>query len=1221
MVPRDTSQALSELTDEGVFELIATAVLREANPLCAGLVTPGINVKGKTKKGPLDGIAFVQGADPPHLVAVHHTTTAPRDLKKKWLHDPATVKPRKAAADRTSAPTGPGDLVKTAKVVHEERMVRRGLRATLILTTNTEPDEDLVREVDAAGTALGIDVDIWSLSRLAHWLDNSPTGQWIRYQLLGVEQQLLSRELLGELSKRSLALAPTPDHPSAWVSRTGERAAFESRRRATFLVAESGQGKSVACRRALEAHIEDGSYGLVLTHELIERSLTLEQAISEELRHLHAALAPGQSPFPFCSMDHPLLVVIEDINRSAQPQRLAEKLVSWVKSESTEPGSSSLWRLLCPIWPQILDLVGDQVRRVMEPMTVFLEPLSAEEGKNAVMVRAELSGTVVSEVTADETSTALGHDPLLIALHEFDGAPDPTTVVERFVERCLMRAQIGSGHAATDLLESIMSLAREMLSRRRLDPSWREVSGWGLSHDVMLCLSRLAVSGELLRLSGPSTDQRLLFRHDRVREWLLVASAAEMEKKDELADGVVADPFFAEVLGAVIVKRQAPAPFLRRLQVLNPLALFHALRRAPSNPKSLRDRILEVVEKWLGEPTSRGGDFRTLRWEALGALAGTDHPEVPRLVRLFPENATHGQLARLRNGDLGGGIELCQHYELGLSAHFRDRQIAHAKMHFGPALVRQLAVVLRSAELFSRSPSGVLHLAGQLADPQLARALEECWSADTSRNERLADYLYAFAMCAEEATAAKYLDPVCALWGGLSDKSEGHHRSPRNAVGSYGLDWAFQQRPPVSALSYFVARAERSDLAWQITYMLSGVDHPIAIEFTVEKLAKRIRKSGRWAISMPPDRWRRAGERGEMMSRASREVCLRLWRDPSNDSSTRIAAFSLWAATQEPGDVAVLRAMEAGDDLAGEFLAQRLFRGDSQAVPALIEKLHDRTDRNQWWWFHAPRVWCPELAAVLDETLNWRRQNVSRTWADDFEDDWRLRPIVMRLPVPEAERVLLRHWDHLRFSSDFVQTALYVATPELCRLVADVVRECPDPSSLFGHLAMHYGVRTVGEPGITREHQVLVLEPYLPLLSEFDIGSLADACNQGGWFETRRRLLDPRLTERWQYHSWRPELAAAEFDELAEKRGIHWVDLSIDRALKAGVSWCEFLDAMTSWLNERRSASALKLMAQALRHHGTRGDLVVLNGHEATGTNAAALIADTIFAVNRRSLE
>ena len=112
------TKALAGITDQGKFELLATAVLREANPIYHALVHPGVNVDGRTVKSPLDGICFVGCATPPHMIAVHHTTARIDDLEGKWLHDPSTVKPRKKRGKPTAPP---GDLLKTAEVVAAER--------------------------------------------------------------------------------------------------------------------------------------------------------------------------------------------------------------------------------------------------------------------------------------------------------------------------------------------------------------------------------------------------------------------------------------------------------------------------------------------------------------------------------------------------------------------------------------------------------------------------------------------------------------------------------------------------------------------------------------------------------------------------------------------------------------------------------------------------------------------------------------------------------------------------------------------------------------------------------------------------------------------------------------------------------------------------------------------------------------------------------------------
>src|SRR5262249_8622870 len=153
---------LSEITDEALFERLATAILRAANPAYSGLLHPGVNPSGKTIKGPVDGISFVPEADPPHMILVHHTTTARGELSKKWLNNPNAD-----PANGKHGGAAPGDALKAAAVVESERKRQPTLRATLVLTTNKEPTDQLFRDMHVFGAAFGVAIDVWSVSRLA----------------------------------------------------------------------------------------------------------------------------------------------------------------------------------------------------------------------------------------------------------------------------------------------------------------------------------------------------------------------------------------------------------------------------------------------------------------------------------------------------------------------------------------------------------------------------------------------------------------------------------------------------------------------------------------------------------------------------------------------------------------------------------------------------------------------------------------------------------------------------------------------------------------------------------------------------------------------------------------------------------------------------------------------------------------------------------------------
>ena len=188
-----------------------------------------------------------------------------------------------------------------------------------------------------------------------------------------INQEQLSQELLEKISLDSLSVYRPSDDRSAWVSRTlGSEIARDDERDVLFVIAESGLGKSVACYKRVEQHVSAGGFGLILPHQTIADALTIEEAIDKALRQLHPNLTP-ETEFdapPLCSGSWPLLVVVEDINKSGQAQYLAEKLAKWgsrVKennktSDQSPPRTDrENWRLLCPLWPQVVASLGRQI--------------------------------------------------------------------------------------------------------------------------------------------------------------------------------------------------------------------------------------------------------------------------------------------------------------------------------------------------------------------------------------------------------------------------------------------------------------------------------------------------------------------------------------------------------------------------------------------------------------------------------------------------------------------------------------------------------------------------------------------------------------------------------------------------------------------------------------------------------------------------------------------
>src|ERR1700730_11487995 len=88
---------------------------------------------------------------------------------------------------------------------------------------------------------------------------------------------------------------------------------------------------------------------------------------------------------------------------------------------------------------------------------------------------------------------------------------------------------------ARALLPTIAAGLQLGLGCRSARSAFSEIASWPLTPENLRLIRSLTQREELLRLRGPSTDLRLLFRHDRVRDWLFVEAGASMDAENRLA--------------------------------------------------------------------------------------------------------------------------------------------------------------------------------------------------------------------------------------------------------------------------------------------------------------------------------------------------------------------------------------------------------------------------------------------------------------------------------------------------------------------------------------------------------------------------------------------------------------------------------------------------------------------------------------------------------------
>lgn len=1214
---------MDEITDPGLFERLATAVLREKYLECRLLIHSGVNLDGKTVRSPVDGLAFVEGASPPHMIAVHHTTCKLKNLETKWLNDPGKVKPRK----RGKPAAQPGDLVKTVQLLEEQKREMPDLRATLILTTNREPPEALVRKITAAGDAEGFeDVIVLSGTAIAHFLDYDAKGQCIRRRFLGIEQEHLSDELLRELSRSSLEKSDLPDDKELWIDRQLDRTLEKATGRdVLFVVAESGLGKSVACHKRLTVHVEAGGFGLVIPHEIIAKSMSLEQAVDATLRRLYPSLAPGagSKACALASERMPLLMVVEDINRSGQRTALIERLANW-STHGKEGEQEARWQILCPVWPQILTALGDEAQKKIRNLTLKAHSFSPEEGSAAVRRRRERAGISITQLDAEAVSSALGHDPLLIALQAPAAKPDPDHVIEEFVEGSLRRlAGSPDKFTAGEYRKGLRRIAAKMLELRCLDPVITDVVTWFDDTPRTAEMLRQVVHfGEIVRVVGSTLEERMAFRHDRVRDWILADAAADLMRQNSLLASVLEEPYFAEILGAALGFDNIPSAVVEQIGTDNPLALFYAMRNFGEPTNNLHHVILERAKAWLDDETVHGPSHDNLRWAARRVLCEYDASYVRSLIRGFrkEQNDWWGLCSRFRNGDFMAGIELCRRKEPWIISVEHVELINHVQSCQGESLARALSDLLHSGKLTPGSRSGALRLAGYLGDPTLEDGIKASWLADSGRDERLADYLWASARCCGYSTA-ELLEPVCNSWAALPDSS-------RNNFAAYGIRLMFRDGLPETAIRCFIKQAKTPELRQPVTYMLHGVDQPDAVEFIVRELAATDDQI-QGTVGFSPfavyakSVWEGRQEKtGCAMSDASRNRLHQLWIDKRNGRHLRGRAFEFWCYTKAKEDIKILQTVSHEDDLQELALFERLRRGDREAIAGLVKKL--RWDDRGHWWRAGRYIWSDDLTRSLDGALARRGSCVKQTWNPDdcIPTDWILSELLMELPERTAEYLLIKHWDHLRFSSCYIQAAFCTATPALTELVKKAIGDCPDPEAIFKHLGLHFGFKMEERRGITRIEQIQALLPYLDHLGDFNIFYLWEMCNDHGWFELRRQHLDSRVKPNNNDIYIDDNRAMAELNDVITGGHRFWVENWVEKFLEIGISVDHVMVVIENWLSRQTNIKALKMAADVIVHAGQRCHLSILSNHNIETTDqAASIIANAYFALKRRSLD
>lgn len=1179
------------MTDAGVFERLATAVLRRASPAYAALVHSGVNADGRPVPAPVDG--FSLGGTTKPSVFVAHTTTKLSELHGKWLN-PVSGDIVKAKAEASAAGVGGG---------------------TLVLTLNREPPIALVTQAEAACASAGLTLDLWCQSRLADFLDDDAEGQWIRRRFFGEPADRLSFSSLQSIGEIGPVDVPLFDEAAALAPRQAAvdlTARLRDGQRLILLNATSGQGKTVVASQIWRAMVEAGAGAVHISHHDVEASVSLDEALSGGLRRRYPSLSNecGREALALAGTNE-LFVLVEDINRAERPVTALQKVLAWSRQ-----ASASGLKMLCPIWPRAIAALSEHEGKAATASLVWLDLPGHDEAIRIARAQAAAQGHRPTSGSLSTLVERLGRDPLLLSLHDYGNKA--TDGVRAYIVREATRAAQAKGYAGADLLDALDSLAISMLEARSLEPAWSRVRTL-LDREQLAHLRILMETGSLLRMSGELSDERIVFRHDRVRDQIRATGLRRLleERPDHDA---LADPAYSELWGLVLSDPTAKPVWVDLAASLNPLGLFHGLAWTPPETPE-RARLATAAAAWL-EQGAQSKRYSHLRWAAQFALTTTEGRDVAELLPLFRENTWMTREAAAWNGDMEAVLRTTMSWD-PYQLRGRERRIFdQINTRYANVAAAFVERGLRETENVERWQS-LLGLAGRLANPALRSVLLEVWERGPRNPGFINAMLWAFAFCAPD-----HLDPILDAWGELKEEPRENGSTPRSSVG-YRLRSGLWGRAGDQARDAFIGRVvdPEGPLSWYAANILEGWDHPDAQEAFVRFLAYRLAKSR--AVGGHGLAGRNLGEiwsedrpmGGLLMSEPTLARVERLWSNPDEDIDVHTVALRLWSYAARPRHLARVRhLLDPVGPLASDVVAA-LVRLNAPDAPAALDAAIEADSSRGYLWQWVRDRWREPYLPFLIKALERRRLFKSANSQGHFSGDHALPDLMKWLNDDTREKLLIDHWDHLEGDPGWIRLALWTATPATLALADRSLRN-GEPAELLKYLDHDYGLYPGSSPVTTDLRRLRALEPWLDHLDESVFEHLEEHCNRLGWRDWRRQHVDGRLRadDRAQWRA--PETRRKALEGLAaeDTRNRH-VEFTLKHMVEMEGDVQPVFDEIEGWLISRKDIEALRTACDCVVDSGTRRDLVRLERFRDLGIeHGDEVIEDAVFALKRRSL-
>ncbi len=1234
----DSTEKMLDEMDGTAFEKLCGPLLQKMIPELANLLPSGINAEGRTIKSLSDGFCFVSRN---HYATMHATTNA-SNLKKKWLYN------------GTSRTTPRGDLIKSIEQARSMHHENPDYTFSVYLVSSRRVDDELHIEVNQSVSEDYITVKIVEQRHLASFLDHDRDGQYFRQYFLGITAVRISVPLLREIANVNLArygvdISLKQNHLANLSNQKKvEERISTSTTTVNLLIGDSGLGKSTLCFAIINTVLKAGRMGLRLKPSTIEKAVSFEDAILQQLKSDHPNLYVEIKDIEELFIEG--LVVVDDINKSENAIFLLDKLISWNRMKQARSIT-----LICPVWPRNLAALDDKGRKEHKFTVIPLKRPSFYDCKAIIQQRIDNEHVNLTEQQTHSLIVETGFDPLLLDLSLLrlsDLQPYTENLAGEAIKSYVSSKvqQVHKTHLwlVHSINQSLVALGKQMLQHRKLNPQIQDIESWmGQGSEEYRIIVQIAAQRQLLSFDDEGNS---FFRHDRVRDYLLTLAAVDLFKDFHANQNVLTDPYYSEITGTAIAATTLNKEIIEALIQSNPLAVYLSLKylqQAASQAKLAT--IVAVIEAW-NTSVSMTHVPKTIIIAIANALIGFDVKNIQTITQGFPESAEL-QLARFRNGIWLAGVNflsLINYFYPEAPTYWWNSILAHVRATYLESIIEGLRNFL--PERFTAE--GIAHaytLVGFLREPRIMEALAVSWRKYASPPNYV-PYLWAVLNSFTKNDRQIVFDAL-AYWSSMSAEDKAHRVDDRLAARTISdelkvLNWDFSKEQ----LALLIELSAEDSLQEILAFLFTKIDHPTALAIVLNNEMQRDADDHRHDRS--DSRWDRSKNK-HPLSQQSLDYFLQVFSDSSANHTKRYLAWRYWTGNVT-ANIALAKMQEIvseQDSLFNNAVLWRVKQRDYTAFPLLRQCIA----RKPWLVRVLDYIWNYEVGMFFED---WFTQRLN----DESELGWGLE-LLSLLDNDDTCRILVKHWEQLKWHPRAIGTALFLSVPATKALADDEIRrlgfhpEQPMPnyyvgnldeayisegdglsqekkanlmllSKQFRYLYMYFGNKYEGRGERLTREKLESLLPYLALMDEFTIYELANDSLRIGepnfCYEKFYPLLESHLKKRFRLTASDLKRDLIEKHHELEKDNKVYIDYWLEEAERLNVTSEMMADAIKSLFEKHHDANALFLACIVLKRFGTRKDIPILENFlrrlDGPITNAEYWKADAVFDIKRRTI-